>query len=354
MGLTDLAVAALMAAVLVYGAIRIVVLAAPHIGLIDVPDQRKRHQGRVPVVGGIGIFIGVALAACWLAGWHHDLSFFLTAALLLVIVGMVDDARDLGVRSRLLAQFVAAAIMVVGAELSIRGLGSLIGTGPIELGWLAFPFTVLAVVGAINAFNMIDGIDGLAGSLAIVTAASIGLLLCLAGGVQGSWLAWLVVAALCSFLVFNFKLHGSGGIKVFMGDAGSMFIGFTLIWLMVQGSQGEGPAFRPVTCLWLCAVPLMDMAAIMIRRIQKGQSPFQADRDHLHHIFMRLGCSSRQTLAIIVAVAVAFAAVGIVGELLQLAEWVMLLGFLLLFTAYHFALRHIWLITTLLRSQGRD
>jgi UDP-GlcNAc:undecaprenyl-phosphate GlcNAc-1-phosphate transferase len=135
-----------------------------------------------------------------------------------------------------------------------------------------------------------------------------------------------------------------------MGDAGSMFLGLTVVWLLTIGSQGENPAFRPVTALWLVAIPLMDMASIMNRRIKKGQSPFLADREHLHHIFMRAGFSAREALLIITCFSIFLSAIGIVGEIYEIAEHIMFLGFLIIYFIYSISIQHIWRIIIFIKQ----
>ena len=130
-----------------------------------------------------------------------------------------------------------------------------------------------------------------------------------------------------------------------MGDAGSMFLGLTVIWLLALGTQNTAyaqAAFRPVTALWIIAIPLMDMFAIMIRRMRKGESPFKADNGHLHHICMRLGLSSRQSLWAISTISILFAVIGILGEVIKIDEWIMLFLFTIAFALYSFSLQHAW------------
>jgi UDP-GlcNAc:undecaprenyl-phosphate GlcNAc-1-phosphate transferase len=115
--------------------------------------------------------------------------------------------------------------------------------------------------------------------------------------------------------------------KIFMGDAGSMFVGLSVIWLLTMGTQGEQASFRPVTALWICAIPLMDMLAIVVRRYKNGKSPFKPDRDHLHHILQRAGLSSSQTLIAISTVAVLMSLIGLAGEYFMIAESLMLISF---------------------------
>ncbi|MFA0544224.1 undecaprenyl-phosphate alpha-N-acetylglucosaminyl 1-phosphate transferase, partial [Vibrio sp. 10N.222.52.B7] len=151
-----------------------------------------------------------------------------------------------------------------------------------HLGFLSPVVTVLAVIGAINAFNMVDGIDGLLGGLAIVTFAGIAILLKIDSQHGLAYLCAVFIAATIPYILMNLGILGRER-RVFMGDAGSMMIGFTVIWLLLGASQDPSEAMmRPITALWLIAVPLMDMAAIMFRRVRRGDSPFKPDREHLH------------------------------------------------------------------------
>ena len=138
-----------------------------------------------------------------------------------------------------------------------------------------------------------------------------------------------------------------------MGDAGSMFMGLTVMWLLVLGSQAQGTqvaSFRPVTALWIIAIPLMDMLAIMVRRIRKGCSPFKADNGHLHHICMRIGLSSRQSLWVISLLAVLLAFTGILGEYFLVKESIMLMLFVIAFILYSYTLQHAWKFTRVIKE----
>lgn len=207
--------------------------------------------------------------------------------------------------------------------------------------------TVIAVIGAINAFNMVDGIDGLLGGLASVTFTSLGIVFCISGNEYLATICLLIVTALIPYIMLNLGFPLGRRFKIFMGDAGSMFIGFSVIWMLIRGSQEvDIIAFKPVTALWLIAIPLMDMATIMIRRIRKGHSPFKPDREHLHHICDRMGLSSLMTLFVICLLASICAAVGIVADLNSVAESTMFVAFLIMFAVYFTAISHIWRITT--------
>lgn len=322
---------------------------AVRVGLVDIPRGRKQHQGAVPLVGGIATYCGLALALLLFADTTLQPLYFLLCTGSIVLLGVFDDYLDLSVKLRLAVQTLVALGMTYSLDLHLSSLGDLFGFGVIELGVFGLPVTLLAVIAAINAFNMTDGIDGLAGMLSLVSFISIAIFMSLWGQQTYAGLAWLLALAMLPYLACN--LNMLPGYRIFMGDAGSMLIGLSVIWLLLLGTQSETASFRPVTALWIIAIPLMDMVAIMLRRIRKGQSPFVADREHLHHISLRLGLTSRESLALITSLACIFACIGIIGEYLLLPDYFMLLLFLLLFAAYLYLLQHIWRIVSKLRHK---
>ncbi len=312
---------------------------AKHFGWLDKPCSRKQHDGAVPLIGGIGIFAGVVATFALMQEFATlELRLFMIAAALMVFIGVLDDKYDLSVRLRIVSQLLAASVIIFGGGVYITDLGTLLSVLPdINLGAMGIPFTYLAVLAAMNAYNMVDGIDGLLGALGAVTFASIAVLT----GINGQELPYLVssvmLAALVPFLMSNLQLFSCR--KIFMGDAGSMFIGLAIVWLLTLATQtavaGDN-VFRPVIALWFVAVPILDMFAIITRRLYKGRSPFKPDRDHQHHLYMRVGLSPQATLAIIVLKAVAFAAVGILGEIFAVPTTTLVLWFLCAATIYFF------------------
>lgn len=309
---------------------------AHKIGLVDAPNHRKVHKGSIPLIGGIAIFMATATAQ--LISIHETpITAYLIVSALLVIVGSVDDYLDVKVRYRIIAQLLIASILVLAGEHYLENLGKIVFVGEVHLGWFKSIFSIFAIMVAINAFNFIDGIDGLAGSLGANALLSISILAYIANGNQptaGVVFPLILTSALIPFLFSNLGKLGSN-LKTFLGDAGSMFIGLTIVWLLVTHTQDETKVFAPVTALWIIAIPLMDMLAIFIRRVRKGQLPFQADRNHLHHVFMRAGFSDREALIVIIFCAVLFSVIGIAGELMQIPEQLMLIAYLLLFVGYY-------------------
>ncbi|UTM56550.1 UDP-N-acetylglucosamine--undecaprenyl-phosphate N-acetylglucosaminephosphotransferase [Photobacterium sp. CCB-ST2H9] len=329
---------------------------AKRIGLVDAPNERKHHQGVVPLVGGVSIFITLAIAFCLFDLFPQNPWLYLVCASVLVVIGVIDDRYDISFKLRLLVQAGVSLVMIFIGEKSLHDLGYMLGNFPLDLPVvLSSILTILAVVGAINAFNMVDGIDGLLGGLASVSFAALGYVFYVSGNTELFTICALIVTAMVPYIMLNLGFPLGRRFKVFMGDAGSIFIGFTVIWLLLEATQaGEQSAMRPVTALWLIALPLMDMATIMIRRIRKGQSPFKPDREHLHHICQRIGLSPLMTLIVICSLAATMAMIGIWSDLAQINETVMLIGFLLMFGVYFAVISHIWRITTWIhRLTGR-
>lgn len=332
-----------------YLAILMIKPLAEKVGLVDNPCQRKQHVGAIPLIGGVSIFIAVAISIVAFLPLDNRILSYLVCAGFIVVLGVIDDYRQLGVKIRLCIQTCVALLMMWGSQIYIADLGNLFSLGHINLSYVGIPFTIIAVIAAINAFNMIDGIDGLAGSLSITTLASIFILMIISGNYALAALPLIMIATIVPYLAFNLGVKGHKNKKIFMGDAGSMFIGLSVIWFLMVCTQGEKITLRPVTALWIIAVPLMDMIAIIVRRIKKGQSPFLADRDHLHHIFMRIGFSSRKALTVIVSFSVAMSLVGILGEILNVPEVVMLALFLVVFLGYSWCVQHSWKVARYLR-----
>lgn len=322
---------------------------AKAVGLVDKPNERKLHNGAIPLVGGISISLSISQYLVTHPNVIPHSEVFLASIAALIVIGALDDKFDISFKIRLIVQAILSICMMYFADLRLENIGNLFGLGDLHLGFLSPVITILAVIGAINAFNMVDGIDGLLGGLAIVTLGAIAILLKVDSQHGLAYLCVVFIVAIIPYILMNLGILGRER-KVFMGDAGSMMIGFTVIWLLLGASQDPSESLmRPITALWLIAVPLMDMAAIMFRRVRRGVSPFKPDREHLHHIFQRLGCTPRQTLAIICAIASSFAGFGIYGEFLKVPESTMFILFLVCFASYTVAMSYVWRITSWVR-----
>jgi len=324
---------------------------AKKIGLVDKPNARKLHNGSIPLVGGISICISMLYFLFNNPSILPNTSLYAACILILVTIGALDDKYDLSFKLRFLVQAGLSVAMMIFGDIELNTIGDVFGTGEIiTLGWFGYFVTVLAVVGAINAFNMVDGIDGLLGGLSIVTFGGLGIMLAHDGQYNLAYVCMVLTVIITPYILLNLGFFGRKR-KVFMGDAGSMLIGFTVIWLLLLSSQnGTNPPLRPVTALWLIAVPLMDMTAIMIRRVRRGDSPFKPDREHLHHLFQRVGLSPVQTLIAICTISALYASVGIYAEMSEIPEYAMLYLFLFFFLLYLTLINNIWTITSKVRK----
>ncbi|SMY38176.1 Undecaprenyl-phosphate alpha-N-acetylglucosaminyl 1-phosphate transferase [Photobacterium malacitanum] len=306
------------------------------IGLVDRPDIRKLHQGMIPLVGGISIYIALIIAILLYIPMSVNLQLYLSCSTLLILLGVLDDYFNISVKIRLLVQATISLAMILIGDLKLVNLGYLFGNETIILSEsIGIIITIMAVIGAINAFNMVDGIDGLVGGLASVSFCSLGFFFILNGNEFLATLCLLIVNALIPYIILNIGFPFGFRFKVFMGDAGSMFIGFSIIWMLLCGTQNiETKALKPVTALWIIAIPLMDMATIMIRRVINGNSPFKPDREHIHHIFQRMGLSPTMTLIVICFIATIFSIFGVWADLNNIHESTMFITFLFLFILY--------------------
>lgn len=308
------------------------------LGLVDCPDQfRKRHAFNTPLVGGLAIAIGM-LAGWWYAGTFSRFEdAVICTALMLVVVGVADDLFNLKVLVRVIAQLAAIAIVVISSGIYIHSLGNLDGH-ELTLGWLGIPFTVVAVIGLLNAFNLIDGIDGLAGCLTLVAAGGIEFLSNRNGSTIQLASVAVIAAAVIPYLAANLGLFGRGG-KVFLGDAGSIMLGYLLAWSLIGMSQSEPRRILPGLVLWCVALPIFDTLTVMFRRMHRGESPFTADRGHIHHLLMDAGLKPRDTLLCLVAFAAVMPLLGdvihqSVGALANALAFAALLVTYAVFTAY--------------------
>lgn len=305
-------------------------------GLIDRPGGRKMHEGDVPVIGGIAMYLGLLLGGIYNPEAIEGYSYFLTAVTILVVIGAVDDRYDLPPVVRFLAQICAALVMIAGADVGVSDLGRPFFGGVLELGWFSSLFTLVIIVTAINAFNMFDGSDGVAGTQSLIALVFMGVACLVAGTLSFLPIILCLAACLLGFLVFNWPSKRTLEVRAFMGDAGSTMLGFSLGWLCIELSQEPVRAFSPVVALWIFALPIYDFFSSMVRRMLLGKSPFHGDSEHLHHVLRRLGLRSRQVAQLILLAASVLAGIGVMGFQWQIPDGLLFALWLLLGVAYFF------------------
>lgn len=323
----------LLATVLFMFALRPV---ARGLGLIDRPGGRKSHVGEVPVIGGLAMLVGLIVGGILAPGIVERYPYFISAVIILVMVGAVDDRYELPASVRFLAQTCAALIMIYGADFVAQDLGHILFIGTIKLGWFAPIFTLLLVLTAINAFNLFDGSDGVAGVQALVALIFLGFSAVMGGALQSLPLVANLIGVVFGFLLFNWPSQRTLNVRAFMGDAGSTMLGFALAWVSVDLSQGSDPAISPMVVLWIFALPIFDLFSSMVRRMREGRSPFHADSEHFHHILKRLGCSSRRVAQIIMLVSTMLASFGVGGYILGFGDGVLFVGWVIGLISYYF------------------
>lgn len=307
------------------------------IDLVDYPNNRKPHTGSVPLIGGIAMYFGLVVSILVAQIDLNQYNFFLLGSLIIVIVGVLDDSRNISISLRLFFQVIVAIIIFSVGGVVIESFGNLLGSGDIILNkWAAF-ITIIAIITGINSVNITDGIHGLAGGNSLITFLAIVFLSKDSVSHTSILIPVLFCAVLPVFLIHNLCLGISKSKRIFMGDAGSMFIGLTIAWLLIDLSQGENRIFAPVTALWLFAMPLIEMVSAILRRLASGKSPFKADLNHTHHTLPLLGIGATYTLILILLFSLLMAVIGILGELYGVAERVMFFGFLLVFGVYFFS-----------------
>ncbi len=247
---------------------------APKVGLLDIPNDRSSHTRIVPRGAGLGFVTAVLLSLVLFAPLLvHDYSWTFTAIVLVLIVGFLDDHKDTSPNTKFKV-IIFATLLVYFDGIVINDIGTYFGC-KVSLGWLAVPFTMLAVVGFSNALNLIDGLDGLAGGVSVVIFASLFSVGYLHHDTFIMTLSSFFISVLLAFLFFNWNPA-----SIFMGDSGSLVLGFVIAILSIKAL-----AYLPaVSILFLAAVPNMDVLIVLFRRKLHGRPVFCADKCHLHHI----------------------------------------------------------------------
>ena len=323
-----------LALVIALGSILLLTPVARYTGWVDKPSLRKLHEGEIPLIGGWAVM--AAVVALQFLGPREALAplGYWVGALLLFVVALIDDRHPIRARYRFVVQFTAAVAGVsMGSEI-LPHLGDLLGTGVLSAWWIVVPVSVVGTVAVINAVNFTDGADGLCAGLGLISlfwfliAVAIATSLAARSGAAPAPyaqslipLAAAVIGGLAGFLYFNLRSPWRRKAVVFMGDSGSMLIGFTLAWFAIHVASAYGSAsVRPVVCLWIMAVPLADSASCMVRRILAGVTPMTADLKHLHHLVRRSGLTIGESVLVIHAGSFLCGLVGVTGWWLGMPE----------------------------------
>ncbi len=303
--------------------------------VVDNPDERKVHSQQTPRLGGIAIFMAFLFSMLVFAELTAEVRGILAGGLILFCTGLIDDLVGISPRRKFLGEIAACLMAVVMGNLTITRLGDLFGFGEIVLPiWFAIPFTVFAAVGVINALNLIDGLDGLSGGVASIALVSFFMLAWGDGNLSATVISAGLFGALMGFLKYNVYPA-----KIFMGDAGSLSLGFVLAFIAIGITQEPGSRISPIAPLLILGVPIIDTLIVMGRRILEGTSPFAPDKTHVHHKFLDLGFQHRVTVVLIYGLSLFWAAVAVICN--GMPEWGLLLLFSLLNLGFYQGLRFL-------------
>lgn len=269
-----------------------VIKLAHKIGATDQPDYRKVHQKIMPRLGGLAIFAGVIVGYFVGGLYNEQMTRIILGAFIIIGLGIVDDKIGLSPKVKLLFQ-IMAAVVVASSGLNIQFL-SIPFLDKYNLGMWSFPITVIWIVAITNAINLIDGLDGLASGISIISIATIAFMAGAAGKVLILMLAVILIGSTFGFLAYNF--HPA---KIFMGDTGALFLGYSISILSLLGLYKSVTLFSLVVPIIILGVPIFDTSYAILRRIINKQPISAPDKSHLHHRLLALGLSHRSTVLVI-------------------------------------------------------
>lgn len=329
---------------------------APRLGLVDAPSWRKHHVGAIPLVGGLAMFLAVAAALALTGAVERVPLGVAMGALLITALGVVEDVHALAPRLRLGIEAIAVFMATAASGVILTDVGRLIGGEMVYLGLLGVPFTIFGVVGVVNAVNLSDGMDGLAGGIALTVMVALGVVLLFLPNELAAPAIGLLVAsagALVAFLYFNMRTPWRARASVFMGDAGSLLLGFMLGWFLTfVCSLPVENRLTPVSALWMLIVPLFDTVSCMLRRKLRGRSPLRADAYHVHHLLNAWGMTPRATVAALVAVNAMGAAIGVITWRAGVPESWMFAAIVVAFGLYFAFIQQSWQRITSRQGRG--
>ena len=263
--------------------------------IVDQPGTRKVHSAPIPRIGGVAMAIGVLVAAIMVVPLEPPDRYFLIAAGVLTVVGVLDDRFDLDYRVKLVGQVLAAGIVVFAGDTQIHALT--LDDRLVLPAWISIPLTLFFLVGITNSINLADGLDGLAGGTTFLCLCALAMLAYSVGQVSCTALALAFGGAVLGFLRFN-----TFPASVFMGDAGSQLLGFTVGVLSLRATQSGNSVVSAATPILLLALPIMDTLSVMVQRLGEGRSPFSADKNHIHHKLLAFGFDHHEAVMVIYAI----------------------------------------------------
>ncbi len=278
---------------------------AIHIGAVDVPNERKVHTVPMPRLGGLGIFLGFLFGYMVYGTPSSTMNSILIGSFIIVLTGVVDDIKPLKPSTKFLGQLISALIIVFYGQILLKDV-SAFGIY-LDFGVLCYPLTIFFILGCINCMNLIDGLDGLAGGISSIYFLTIGIIAMFKGNIGLDLvLTFVMLGATLGFLLHNFPPA-----SIFMGDSGSMFLGFIIAVIALLGFKNVTMTSLIIPLLIL-AIPILDTMFAILRRLLKGESISTPDKFHIHHQLLKRNFTQKQTVLIIYFINLLFATASIV------------------------------------------
>ena len=284
----------------------VVRIIAKHIGAMDIPNERKIHKKPIPRLGGLGMYCSFLLGYMFFGKESIQMNSILIGSSLIIITGIIDDIKPIPARYKFLGQLAAATVVACYGNILLRDI-SAFGLY-VNFGFLSYPITILFIVSVINCINLIDGLDGLAGGISSIYFLTIGIIALMLNNSNGLdiILTFVMLGATLGFLYYNFNPA-----SIFMGDSGSMFLGYMIAVIALLGFKNVTLTSFIIPIL-LLAVPIMDTLLAIIRRIINHKPIAMPDKNHLHHQFLKMNFSQKTTVLIIYLIDFLFAASSII------------------------------------------
>ena len=283
-----------------------------HIGAIDIPNERKVHKKPMPRLGGLGIYAGFLLGYMLFCEHTYMMNSILIGSFILIITGIIDDIKPLKPLQKLLGQIISTLIVVLYGSVLLKDIG-FFGIY-IDFGLFAYPITILFILGCINCMNLIDGLDGLAGGISSIFFLTIGIIAFSHSKIGLDYSLALSITFIMLGSTGGFLFHNFYPAKIFMGDTGSMFLGYMMAIITILGFKSVMMS-SIIIPLFILAVPILDMLFAIIRRKLKGESVTIPDKSHIHHLLLKKNFSQRQTVLIIYLITALFSIATIIYTL---------------------------------------
>lgn len=296
---------------------------AVRVGAMDVPDARKVHHGSIPRLGGLAIFIGYIVAVVATVSDLFSVMGLIVGSIILIAVGVWDDVKQIGPKTKLLGQILAAAVLVAfgdKVEFITNPWGQMI-----YLDYFSIPLTIFWIVGFTNIVNLIDGLDGLAAGISLISCIAIFTVLLQIGQSDLALVTMALAGAACGFLRYNFNPA-----KIFMGDTGSMLLGYTMAAVSVIGAVKTAATVSLVVPVIVLGLPILDTTFAIIRRKINNRPVFKPDKGHVHHRLLAMGLTQKQAVLLMYAVTTVLGCVAVIVAKVNILVGIALVAAILL------------------------